>query len=323
MTYRLFLETTKACIKNYLPESYQTKEAVIEPVIKNNSVVLQGFSMRDGKAGRAEPVLYLEPFYKAYQNGKELEDVWMELAVRYDAAQKEIQTVSISMEYEKVKNGLFVSVCNAAQNAQRLQGIPHDIREDLALTYQCRVRLYDGQMGDMLINNRHLSHWGITGGQLRSDAWSSMKKVTPPVFLTMNEMIERMKASDSTVNFLGEKAGPIGEIEKNASMYVLTNTEADFGAAYMFDDDVMSAIAERLDSDLLVLPSSVHETLILKEQGILEVCALRQMVEEVNKDVVAPEVRLSDEIYRYDRAAHSLRMLRSLDYHQSWQFTMG
>ena len=98
MTYRLFLETTKACIKNYLPESYQTKEAVIEPVIKNNSVVLQGFSMRDGKAGRAEPVLYLEPFYKAYQNGKELEDVWMELAVRYDAAQKEIQTVSISYQ---------------------------------------------------------------------------------------------------------------------------------------------------------------------------------------------------------------------------------
>ena len=57
VTYRLFLETTKACIKNFLPESYQTKEAVIEPVIKNNSVVLQGFSMRDGKAGRAEPVL--------------------------------------------------------------------------------------------------------------------------------------------------------------------------------------------------------------------------------------------------------------------------
>ena len=35
----------------------------------------------------------------------------------------------------------------------------------------------------------------------------------------------------------------------------------------MCDEEVMSLIAEKLGSDLIVIPSSIHETIILKETG--------------------------------------------------------
>ena len=322
MTYRQFLETTKACIKNFLPESYQDKTAVIEPVMKNNGVVLQGLSVRNGETNKVEPVLYLEPFYKEYQDGRSLEDVWRKIAEQYDAAQKEVQNVSISIAYEKIKNGLFVSVCNAGQNAQRLQGIPHDIREDLALIYQSRIHLYDGQTGSMVINNRHLSHWGITKEQLQTDAWNNMKKMMPPVFLTMEETLGQLEEKYSYEELSQKKSKPIEEVETDAFLYVLTNKEAYSGAVYMFDDELMAEIAEKLDSNLVVLPSSVHEILILKEMEGMDPFELRMMVEEINRDVVQPEDKLSDEVYRYDKETHSLEVMTGRNYLQNWQIKM-
>ncbi len=322
VTYRQFLETTKACIKNFLPESYQDRTAVIEPVMKNNGVLLQGLSMRNGKINKAGPVLYLEPFYKEYQDGRSLEDIWKKIAEQYDAAQKEVQNVSISIAYEKIKNGLFVSVCNAGQNVQRLQGIPHDIREDLALIYQSRIHLHDGQTGSMVINNRHLSHWGITKEQLQTDAWNNMKKMMPPVFLTMEETLGQIEGKYSYEELYQKKSRPIEEAETDAFLYVLTNKEAYSGAVYMFDDELMAGIAEKLDSSLIVLPSSTHEILILRETEDIDVFDLRLMVEEINKDVVRPEDKLSDEVYRYDREMHSLKATVGQDYLQSWQIKM-
>ena len=322
VTYRLFLEMTKACIKNFLPESYQDKTVVIEPVMKNNGVVLQGLSVRNGETNKVEPVLYLEPFYKEYQDGRSLEDVWRKIAEQYDAAQKEVQNVSISIAYEKIKNGLFVSVCNAEQNAQRLQGIPHDIREDLALIYQSRIHLYDGQTGSMVINNRHLSHWDITKEQLQTDAWNNMKKMMPPVLLTMEEIQGQLEGKYSLEELSQKKSRPIEDAETDAFLYVLTNTEVTCGAVYMFDEELMARIAERLDSNLLVLPSSTHEILILRETEDVDVFDLRLMVEKINKDVVRPEDKLSDEVYRYDRAAHKLNVIKEQDYLQDWQIKM-
>ena len=324
VTYRQFLEMTKACIKKFLPESYQDKTAMIEQVMKNNGVLLQGLFMRNGKGktNQAGPVLYLEPFYKEYQNGRSLEDVWREIAEQYDTAQKEVQNVSISIAYEKIKNGLFVSVCNAEQNEQRLQGIPHDIREDLALIYQSRIHLHDGQTGSIVINNQHLSHWGITKEQLQTDAWDNMKKIMPPVFFTMNEMMEQLEREYSYGVFSPKEIKPIDDIETDAFLYVLTNTEADCGAVYMFDDELMARIAERLDSNLLALPSSLHEILILKEREGMDPFELRMMVEEINKDVVRPEDKLSDEVYRYDKETHSLKAMIGQNYLQNWQIKM-
>ena len=102
----------------------------------------------------------------------------------------------------------------------------------------------------------------------------------------------------------------------------MTNTEADYGAVYMFDDELMTRIAERLDSNLFVLPSSIHELIILKEIKNVEPMNLHLMVEEINKDVVRPEDKLSDEVYWYDRETHSLKAMIGQDYLQNWQIKM-
>ena len=174
----------------------------------------------------------------------------------------------------------------------------------------------------MVINNRHLSHWDITKEQLQTDAWNNMKKMMPPVLLTMEEIQGQLEGKYSLEELSQKKSRPIEDAETDAFLYVLTNTEVTCGAVYMFDEELMARIAERLDSSLLILPSSTHEILILRETEDVDVFDLRLMVEEINKDVVRPEDKLSDEVYRYDRAAHKLNVIKEQDYLQDWQIKM-
>ena len=67
----------------------------------------------------------------------------------------------------------------------------------------------------------------------------------------------------------------------------------------MFDETVMERIAEKLNSSLIILPSSIHETIIMKE-----------MVMDANETVIESELKLSDEIYRYDRDTQTLSLIK-------------
>ncbi len=78
------------------------------------------------------------------------------------------------------------------------------------------------------------------------------------------------------------------DVDPNAMMYVLTNSNQVNGAVYMCDEEVMSLIAEKLGSDLIVIPSSIHETIILKETENMSVRELNAMVEAVNAEAVNP-----------------------------------
>ena len=69
----------------------------------------------------------------------------------------------------------------------------------------------------------------------------------------------------------------------------------------MCDEEVMSLIAEKLGSDLIVIPSSIHETIILKETENVSVTELNAMVEAVNEEAVTPQEKLGNSVYRFDR----------------------
>lgn len=100
------------------------------------------------------------------------------------------------------------------------------------------------------------------------------------MFLDLQDMLAKMCFDES-----GDvKAGSLEHLEDvdpNAMMYVLTNSNQVNGAVYMCDEEVMSLIAEKLGSDLIVIPSSIHETIILKETENMSVRELNAMVEAV------------------------------------------
>ena len=209
--------------------------------------------------------------------------------------------LSGSPSYTSVPLLYLESYYQELENGKKLE----DVWQNIARDYGVHV-LVDGEKdGSAIINYDRLKWLGVSEEQLKQDAWENMKQSNPPCFLDLQDMLAKMYFDEP-----GDvKAGSLEHLEDvdpNAMMYVLTNSNQVNGAVYMCDEEVMSLIAEKLGSDLIVIPSSIHETIILKETENMSVRELNAMVEAVNAEAVNPQERLGNFVYRFDREAQRL-----------------
>ena len=121
-----------------------------------------------------------------------------------------------------------------------------------------------------------------------------MHSYCPPVFSAMGDVLRSAGCDIFPAN--------VHPVE----MYVLSNRDKQYGAAYMFDTEVMDRIAEEIGGDIVVIPSSIHESILLRKQEDMDFDFLRKMVKEVNRTQLYPTEILSDEVYQYSRDTQTL-----------------
>lgn len=99
------------------------------------------------------------------------------------------------------------------------------------------------------------------------------------------------------------KVVEVSKIEKETQR---SNTQNVNGAAEILNQKAMDEIAEKLGGDFIVLPSSVHETIILPIDQGMDSNELEGMVQQINAGVVSDEDKLSDHVFQYDSESHEL-----------------
>ena len=99
-------------------------------------------------------------------------------------------------------------------------------------------------------------------------------------------------------------------------LFVLTNNQKLNGAAALLDEKMMEQIAERVGNDFYILPSSVHEVLIVPKEAGMDFKDLEAMVQEVNATQVAPQDKLSDHVYQYDNETREVFRADRAEEHQ-------
>ncbi len=142
--------------------------------------------------------------------------------------------------------------------------------------------------GSITIKRQHMLMWKQNAESLYRTARRNTKRDMPELLVSMGELISEMTG----VSVREDDATP---------MYVLTNQEKRFGASAMLYSEKIGQLAERFGCDVLILPSSVHEVLLIPDDHIREYAFYRQMVAEVNRTQVEPEEVLSYGLYRYCR----------------------
>jgi len=217
--------------------------------------------------------------------------------------------------YEDLKDQLYVCARNAEMNQELLPRIPHEVKEDVALMYRARIKLPDGKDGTMLVHHNHLKEWGISEAELKEQAWNNMHLKYRPALMDMEELMKRILGFDG-LSF-GEFSG---------MMYVLSNPERHDGAAYIFDEEIMKEAGEILGTDYFVLPSSVHETfLVRKLEGVgfqYDLEGMCELVRSMNQTEIFPEEILSDEVYQYSRKNNHLTRVMVDEMKQDMLMTM-
>lgn len=295
MNRKEFYEYVKDNVKDYLPDSYQNGEIRIEEVVKNNGLKLTGISISQGDQ-RAVPMVYLDSLYLEYVNGKDLDSCVGDVADMRIEVQDKAAFINMGLpdilDYKKMKDKLQVRICDREWNEERLADKVVTEHGDFTAYYAVNVEENEGGIGSIPVTVTLMNEWGVTAEQIQADAVAADRN-RGVVLMNMNEIIKSMIFGEEPENLLNEKL----DIETmREPMFCLTNAQKMNGASLLLQEDIRKQIGEYLGSDYFVLPSSIHEVLILPDNGLFEVPELNAMVKEVNETQVERQEQLSDKV---------------------------
>ena len=304
MEFNQFVDEVKGGIKLFLPREYENAQIRIEEVRKLNENYLGITVLKENQI--MAPTFNLNQLYEMYQSNPEvsMESIMKNITGVMLDSPKQFDLKNIT-EYENAKDKLFIRVSSAERNQEILQKVPHQMREDLAITYHLAISIDDIGVGSTTITNDILKRYGISEEQLHADAMENSPNVRPIHVMVMGSMIEQLMGMGSETILKDESVQSIAEVISNGMgsenpMFIVTNSQTVGGAGVIFYPEVMDQIGEGFQGNFFILPSSTHETLVIPDNGAFDYRVLEDMVQTINENEVAPEERLSDHVYHYD-----------------------
>ena len=303
MSFEEFAENVVKEIRAKLGGAFQIKE---HNVIKNNNVKRAGIAVMKNEEDIG-PCVYLDEFYREYESDgmkfDEIVDEVCRLILKHEEDDALDFDISGFKRWETVRENLYPKLINAEQNKELLEKIPHRAFMDLAVVYYAVVRDSAREdIGTILIYNGHMEMWGQEEENLYREAMINMRTDGEANLVSIENIIRRVLPNEDIS--LG-----LGGHRRDISMYILTNSRKRFGAAEILDKKTLRMIADEVGDGFIVLPSSVHETIILPPKDEKEYGMLKGMVREVNDTQVDIEERLSYHVYMYSRDEEVLKIV--------------
>lgn len=275
-------------------------------VVKNNDIKLTGIRFIS-KQSEASPILYFDNLYQKFEECGQDFDETLKYAVEFYEQNRvtDIPPVRWILEYENVKNLLGVRLVNKELNNDYLVDKPYKEFLDLAVIFTIDLAIFGNAAAVTLVTDSLFESWGITLDELYNDALEGYRKHNKVVFTSMSDVVADILRDDGM-----EDTGLMETIRQSDDlMYVLSVESRVKGSGLMLYTDILGRIAEQLDSDLVIIPSSVHELIILREDKSMEPESIYAMVKDVNDTQVAPHEILSYSVYHFSRETAEISIL--------------
>ena len=294
---KAFAEGVTQQIKDYLPEEYQNMQCEISEQQKNNSVVLTGIVL-SMPGQQIAPVVYMEPFYDQVRKGEPMDQIMNRIAdvCRQSLAVRELPETLDFTDYDSVKDHLTVQVINTKANQRMLSQVPHK---------RIEFPLPAGEgVGSVKVTHEMMRQWGVHPEKVYQKAVENAVKSSPAVLMSMDDlMMEMMGLPFETKNLFQLKEGE--EFPKDG-MYVLSNPMKLNGASVLAYPNLQEQLESVFPQGCYLLPSSLHEMIIIPKDLGMTPKEMGEMVREVNQKEVARDEILSDRIYEFDKEKRQL-----------------
>lgn len=291
MTYDEFVQAVEEKMKEEMTESVRVSVYTAQ---KYNGTLRRGLLFCE-RGNNISPTIYLEEYYRQYRCGKPIELAVREIAELYREIRfQEPWEDEFIRSYDNLKEKVVYRLIHREQNKAILKEMPYIPYLDLAIVFYVLLEAGLYGMAAMPVKTEHLSLWRVTGQQIYEQACENTERLLPYEFRTMRSVIAELTDMADT-----------GEDD---DLYVLSNHLRNFGAAALLYQGRLEEVGEYLGEDYYVLPSSVHEVIVVRKSAASGKEFLSGIVKEINETQVEREEVLSNRAYYYDRACKRLIM---------------
>lgn len=294
MNYQQFIEEVERRVKEKI-KGNETITVYIHTAVKNNGKERKGITVLE-KGIHISPTIYLEEYFQQFQEGKPIEEIVEKILQLYEEVKcSHPCEESLLQNYEELKGKFACKLIHRGKNEKLLNDIPYVPWMDLAIVVFVLLEVSPYGTATVLVRKEHLEIWGLTEAQLFDEAKKNTPILLPYQFCPMRKLLRE----------ICPYAVDEGE-EEEESLYVLSNKLRSFGAASMLYDGILEKVGQKLGENYYILPSSIHEVIVVPESKSPVKQDLEEMVREINETQVEEEEVLSDRVYYFSRKENRL-----------------
>lgn len=287
MYYEEFLKQVTEDLQYRLPGA----QFGIQDVNKLQGESYQGISV--AKAGSdVRAMMNLESDFEALRNGAIYADVLDGIGERVVDVLRQMPEISAEelRDPDSFPERLSLALVPMKGNEEMLDQIPYRQMEDLALY----VRMEAGENASAVVTNQILKDMGMTKDELFDLALAGAPQLHPVSMRPMSELLGVMDMG-------------------SPELMVATTDDAIRGAAVIAYPGFLEEAAARLEGNFYILPSSIHEVLLMPENMAPSVKEMEEMVWSINRSEVDEKDRLSDRVYHFDSKERAFELAANFE----------
>lgn len=302
MKYEIFRTVVAEKFMDYMPDEMQGMYEVIVQKTKKVNRDIDSISLNNKQIPNfVSPSLYINDMYEEYCQCEDLDAVLDRTVFMMVSHMK--NTKKFNLDLSTARDNIIFQLINTENNRELLKDVPNRQFNDLSLIYRWVVDSKGDGLGSIIITNELAEKLQLTEEELYELASENTCRLLPATITPMNEVIRKLMVSDGMPEEMIEAMLP--DIPEEDGLWVIGNEKGINGAVSMLYGGLLDKLANKLSSDLYVLPSSIHETIAVSSQNFTPE-ELLTMVKEVNETQVLPEERLTDNVYFYDKNARTI-----------------
>ena len=297
-----FVTDVKDVLKGYLGDGYGVET---HAVIKNNDVRLTGLCISRDNSNIA-PTIYLDDLYKQFEDGEmDMDEVCRTIIRIFESSRLNLDLdVSQVRNLDYVRDRICFKIVGTSHNQDLLANAPHRIvADDLAVVFFIAVSQDHDGVASITIRNDLFETWDISVDDLYDIALDNTPRMFEgrirPLFSVLADIMGK-----SPEMFDGEFYDMAGS--DMIPMYVCCNNTQVNGASAILYKGLLQSFADSMGTDLYIIPSSIHETLLVPVGDSFAPEGIKEIISQVNSTVVAPTDILSDGLYVYHRDSDSI-----------------
>ena len=247
-------------------------------VKKNNGIEREGISIvRDGD--NISPLFYLNGYYDKYKNGASIDSMAKDIIL--DNERCKVKTFTGMPDADRIREHLMFRIVNYHMNRKMLENMPHFRFLDLAGIYYVRMDEDFVPGATILVTYDHLDLWDLEASNIREIAMTNTMVAEPTYITDLAIFLPEIKKQD------------------DISMHIMSNSSGSFGASCLAYESICKELHRKFKEDMYIIPSSVHEVLLVPKREIPDREEVNEMIRTINDKELQPEDIQSDHVYEY------------------------
>lgn len=272
-----------------------TIELHTDVILNNGTTHIALILYKNGE--KLHPQIYLERFFEDYKRGKTMKEILQDVMTTYEEALKNINPDSLSgiEDWEQVKGRLAFRLLSKERNKEILENYVYKDFLDLAAIVTFCTEIDEQGVKAIRVTHDLAERWNVSEEEILQAAEENTEALFPvrmePILDTLCRVAD-ISRDDLPEEVLAEEDSP--------QIMILSNYLGVNGATVIMYDLLLKQVYQQLEGKFIILPSSIHEVIVMPLASAPPIANCQEMVEQINRSSVREEEILSDSVYLYD-----------------------